>query len=176
MRTDRGAMTLIEVMLALALGSLLLFGARTLFTQLQTTDVILGRTARADDELANATRLLYALVRRAEVRPDSTSRFIGDSTSARFRSLCEQPGGWLEPCAVVVLLDASPDSSSLIADLSTGERLILARWPGQGTLRFLDATPAGDSWIGGWGRSITPPAAMAVAFPQDTIVLPIAGR
>lgn len=169
-------MTLVEVVLALALGGLLLLSVRALFTELQAADVMLGRAARGDDELANATRVLYALFRRADVKPDSASRFIGDSTSASFRSMCEQPGGWLEPCAVTVLLDVGKDSSALIGDFSTGEQLILARWPGQGVLRFLDASPSGDRWISDWGRSIASPAAMAVVLPQDTIVLPIAGR
>jgi hypothetical protein len=169
-------MTVIELMLALGLSGLLLLSARALFTELQTVDVTLGRTARANDELANATRVLHALIRRADVTPDSARRFIGDSTSAQFSSLCEQPGGWLEPCAVTVLLDVGPDSSALIGDLSTGEQLTLARWPGRGVMRYLDVGSSGDRWIADWGRSIVPPAALAVVLPQDTVVLPIAGR
>jgi len=172
----RRAMTLIEVMAALAIGGLLLMSGRALLGQLQDAGVTLGRSARANDELSNATRTLYALVRRADVRPDSLSRFIGDSLSASFRSLCEQPGGWLEPCGVAVLIDIGPDSSSLVGQLSSGGMLILKRWPGVGRFRYLDVTGAQDQWVSQWGRSIVPPAAMALVVPPDTIVLPVAGR
>lgn len=169
-------MTLIEVMVALALSGLVLLGGRALLDQIERTTAVLGRTTRASDELSNATRTLYALVRRADVRPDSASRFIGDSLSASFRSLCEEPGGWLEPCAVTVLLDIGKDSSALVGQLSRGRVLILARWPGVGSFRFLDVTQSPDRWVSQWGRSIVPPAAMAVVVQGDTLILPVAGR
>ncbi|HEU4722067.1 MAG TPA: prepilin-type N-terminal cleavage/methylation domain-containing protein [Gemmatimonadaceae bacterium] len=175
-RGARRAMTLIEVMAALAIGGLLLMSGRALLGQLQDAGTTLGRSARANDELANATRTLHALVRRADVRPDSASRFIGDSLSASFRTLCEQSGGWLEPCGVTVLIDVGPDSSSLVGQLSIGGLLILKRWPGVGRFRYLDVTGAQDQWVSQWGRSIVPPAAMALVVPPDTIVLPVAGR
>src|SRR4051812_13004086 len=106
-------MTVIELMAALAIAGLLLLSGRSLLDQIGRASATLGRTARATDELSNATRTLYALARRADVRPDSTSRFIGDSTNASFRSLCDQSGGWLEPCGVTVFIDVRPDSSSL---------------------------------------------------------------
>ena len=169
-------MTLIEVMAALAIGGLLLMSGRALLGQLQDAGTTLGRSARANDELSNATRTLYALVRRADVRPDSASRFAGDSLSASFRSLCEQPGGWLEPCGVTLRIEVGTDSSALVGQLSTGGRLSLDRWPGVGGLRYLDVSGAQDQWVSQWGRSIVPPAAMALVVPPDTIVLPLAGR
>jgi prepilin-type N-terminal cleavage/methylation domain-containing protein len=92
LRDLRRGMTLIELMLAITLGGMLLLGARMLFTQLQVADVNLGRAAREGDERANATRLLHALVRNADVKPDSVDRFVGDTASARFRSQCQRPG------------------------------------------------------------------------------------
>lgn len=169
-------MTLIELMAAMAIAGMLLVSARSLLDQLGRASATLGRTARATDELSNATRTLYALARRADVRPDSASRFVGDSTSASFRSLCEQTGGWLEPCGVTVLIDIRPDSSALIGQLSSGSVLILGRWPGVGVLRYLDVSGPQERWMSQWGRSIVPPAAMALVVPGDTIVLPVAGR
>ena len=169
-------MTLIEVMLAIALSGLALLCGRALLDQIDNVGIVLGRTARAGDELANATRTLHALVRRADVRPDSTRRFIGDSLSASFRTLCEETGGWLEPCGVTVLLDIGTDSSALVGQLSHGGVLILARWPGTGAFRYLDVSGPRDQWVSDWGRSIVPPAAMAVVVATDTIVLPVAGR
>jgi type II secretory pathway pseudopilin PulG len=169
-------MTLIELMAALVVAGLLLLIGRSLLEQMERTGETLGRTARATDALANATRTLYALARRADVRTDSLSRFVGDSTSASFRSLCERNGGWLEPCGVTVLIDATPDSSSLVGQLSTGDVLVLARWPGTGALRYLDVSGPQEQWVSQWGRSIVPPAAMALVVPGDTVVLPVAGR
>lgn len=176
MGRERRGMTLIEVMLAVALSGLVLLSGRMLLSQLQHTSTVLGRTARRSDGDANATRTLYALVRRADVRPDSASRFIGDSMSARFRSLCDAPGGWLEPCGVMMFLERGTDSSALVGQLSNGERLVLTRWKGIGTLQFLDVVSGHDQWVGQWGRSITPPIAMAVVVAGDTIILPVAGR
>jgi prepilin-type N-terminal cleavage/methylation domain-containing protein len=175
-RSARRAMTLIEVMAALAISGLLLMSGRALLAQLEDAGTTLGRSARANDKLSNATRTLYALVRRADVRADSASRFVGDSSSASFRSLCEQSGGWLEPCSVSVEIDIGPDSSSLVGQLSTGGTLTLQRWPGVGRFRYLDVTGAQDQWVSQWGRSIVAPAAMALVIATDTIVLPVAGR
>jgi len=171
----RRGMTLIELMLAITLGGMLLLGARMLFTQLQVADVNLGRAAREGDERANAMRLLHLLVRNAEVQPDSVNRFQGDTMSVRFRSHCQRPGGWLEACSVSLVLAVTGDSTMLTADLTPGRRLVLARWSGRGGFEYLDTAPS-DRWVGSWGRSIIPPAAIAVALPSDTIVLPIAGR
>jgi hypothetical protein len=169
-------MTLIEVMLAIALAGLVLMSGRALIDELQRADFTLGRNAHASDELSNASRTLYALVRRADVRPDSASRFRGDSLSASFKSLCEESGGWLEPCSVTVLLDVGTDSSSLVGQLSKGAPLILARFPGTGSFRYLDVVAGHDLWVSQWGLSIAPPIAMAVVVPGDTIILPVAGR
>jgi hypothetical protein len=169
-------MTLIELMVAFVVGALLMAGARMLFAQLQVADSELGRAARDDDQAANAMHLLYALTRRAEVRQDSSGAFAGDTASAAFRSACDRPGGWLEPCSVAVRLTLEADSSLLSADLSTGERFVLARWPGRALLRYVEVTATGERWSPSWGRSIAPPAAMAIVLSQDTVVLPIAGR
>jgi hypothetical protein len=115
-------------------------------------------------------------VRRANVRPDSLERFAGDSTSATFRSFCEVAGGWLVPCAVALALEVRPDSSALSARLSTGGSLSLERRAGAGTLRYLDANAPSQAWVGAWGRSIVPPAAIALIVEGDTVVLPMAGR
>jgi hypothetical protein len=77
---------------------------------------------------------------------------------------------------VSLVLDVTPDSSALTARLSTGQRLVLAHWPGIAAFQYLDTTPPVDRWMPSWGRSIAPPAAMAIVLPSDTIVLPIAGR
>ena len=176
MATERRGLTVIELMLALALSGLALLGGHALLQQLERASDVLGRTARANDELSNATRTLFALVRRADVRPDSLRRFRGDSVSASFQSLCKQSGGWLEPCGVMVLLDVAPDSSALVGQLSTGGALLLARFPGAGAFRYLDVVNGRDQWVSQWGQSIVPPIAMAVVAQGDTIMLPVAGR
>ncbi|MEO7455561.1 MAG: hypothetical protein ABIY52_04820 [Gemmatimonadaceae bacterium] len=169
-------MTIVEVMLGIALGGLLLVSATALLGQIEAANTILGRVARTEDTRANATRILYALLTRVDVRPDSLGRFTADATSAHFRTHCEVPGGWLEPCDVSVSLDAQHDSSAVIGQLSTGEVLTLGTWLGQGEFRYLEVSPSGDKWLAQWGRSIVPPAAMALVLATDTIMLPVAGR
>lgn len=173
---SRRGMTLVEVMLALVLSALALLTARALLDQLGQAGESLGRAARVQDERMNQTRTLYALMRHADVRPDTLRRFTGDSTSARFQSVCKRPGGWSEPCGVIVLMDVGKDSTALVGQLSTGELLTLGRWAGQGELRYLSANAAGEQWLSEWGRSIVAPAAIALVFAQDTIVVPVAGR
>jgi Tfp pilus assembly protein PilW len=169
-------MTLVELMAALAIAGLLLVTGRSVLDQIGRASATLGRAARAADERANSARALRAVVRRADVRPDSLDRFSGDSVSATFRSFCEVAGGWLVPCAVTLVLDARPDSSALSARLSTGGSLSLEPRAGAGTLRYLDVGVSPQTWVGQWGRSIVPPAAVAMIIAGDTIVLPMAGR
>lgn len=169
-------MTLMELMVALAIGGLLLVSGRALLAQLQDAGATLGRSTRTYDERATALRTLRALARRADVRPDSTSRFVGDSLAARFPSSCERPGGWLARCTVEVQVDEGRDGTALAATISTGSALRLERRPGVGRLRYLDVAGAEDQWMSQWGNSIVAPAAMALVVGVDTLVLPLAGR
>ncbi|MEO8623806.1 MAG: hypothetical protein ABI625_22185, partial [bacterium] len=68
------------------------------------------------------------------------------------------------------------DSTTLSAQLSTGELLTLGSWAGHGSLRYVDASTGVTRWLSEWGTSIAPPVAMALVLERDTIALPLAGR
>ena len=106
----------------------------------------------------------------ARVTADSLDRFRGDERSAEFSTMCRRPGGWLEACRAAVGIDWRKDTSVVMASLSTGENLELARQPGVIELRYLDAVVGDSTWLRRWALSIAMPIAIGIVSGNDTSV------
>jgi prepilin-type N-terminal cleavage/methylation domain-containing protein len=168
--------TLIEILVALAVSGLVVLSARALMEAVDDAATRIGVRAESSDRTANAERLLRAVVGRLEVGTPASGQFGGDERSAQFTSWCERPGGWLERCAVTLVLRPERGGTAVALELSTGETITVARGSGRAELRYLSDARGGGSWIRVWGSGITAPLAIAVFLERDTLLLRIGER
>ena len=177
-RRRSAGFTLVEVMVAVVVISVVLVGARAMLGQIaDDADRIAGAAAEADRE-ANADALLRAVAGRLEVSPvpGDEVRFRGQPDGASFHSWCEVPDGWLERCEASLGFVRLEDGSALVLRLSTGEMVPLRRGVGRGAILYLRDAAQGGAWIRTWGESITPPAALGIVVDGDTSIIRIGER
>jgi len=171
-RRQRG-LTLIEIIAALSLAGFVMLGGQLLLDQLSDSGVRIGRQSEAAAREGNGERLLRRLLRDAMVPPDSERRFRGDTLAMEYQGRCEAPAGWLEPCPVKLAIDLRPDSSVLVAELSSRDPLVLRRLPGAAEFRYYDPSRPDSAWVVSWGTSVSLPKAIGVVVPGDTLLLPV---
>ena len=153
-----------------------MLGGVLLLDQLEDeTARIVARSADSDRE-SNGARLLRRLVVDTHASADTTRKFAGDDRAVSLHTLCDDPGGWSEPCDATLTIDDGADSSAVLGDLSIGGSLVLRRDAGRRAWRYLDATSHDSSWSTHWSSGTTLPAALAIVSATDTIVLPIQVR
>jgi prepilin-type N-terminal cleavage/methylation domain-containing protein len=170
MSRRRRGFTLIELLAALSISGLVMLGGVILVDQVTDSSgriVRIGLIASSD---GNGPRVLRQLMFDARVTADSVDRFRGDERSVEFSTMCHRPGGWLESCRAVVGIDWRKDTSVVMATLSTGENLELARRPGTVELRYLDAVVTDSTWLRRWALSIAMPIAIGIVSANDTSV------
>jgi prepilin-type N-terminal cleavage/methylation domain-containing protein len=171
-RSARG-FTLVEVMAAIALSGLVVSGGVLLLRQLgDEADRIRIESADVARQ-GNGERLLRALTRNAEATSDTSRRFRGDERSASYRSWCSTPSGWNERCTVLLVIDQGVDSSTIIAELSSGEHLRLLKHRGAVEFRYVDPSAHDSAWTRYWGQSLKLPTAIAIVRSGDTLVFPL---
>lgn len=142
---------------------------------------------KADAE-ANGVRIARALVDQVEVQSASdsgTTADVGEPTwrepvvggpdSARLVTACDTPNGWAVGCVATLRLVGTADTSSLIADVSTGERIFLRGGLHHAAIQYLATAVDGGRWTRVWGGRSTP-VALAVTADADTMLLLIGAR
>ncbi|HEY9226639.1 MAG TPA: type II secretion system protein [Gemmatimonadaceae bacterium] len=172
LRSRRG-FTLIELLAALSISGLAMLGGVLLLDQLTDSTARIVHRGLDVARYGNGMRVLRQLMLDARVTADSLDRFRGDERSAEFSSVCQRPGGWMEPCRASLGVDWRKDTSVIIAGFSTGENLELARRAGKAELRYFDAIGATPQWVQRWALSITMPAAIGIVVEADTVVYPL---
>jgi prepilin-type N-terminal cleavage/methylation domain-containing protein len=180
-RSARPGFTLLEVVIALALGGVVLLGAHSLLDALADEARRLPQDAAVGDRDENGERLLRALVGRLEVGTSEVAQFSGDPTAARFTTWCDVPSGWLERCDVVLAIESAeglgPDEHALVAYHPDGGRTVLIRRDVQADgLRYLNTAANGGEWFRTWGRGITAPIAIGILLPHGTLIVRIGER
>ncbi len=173
-RSVRGAFTLIEVVVALAVSGVVLLGARMMLEAVADGGAAIASSAESADRAANGERLIRSLTTRLEVGTDSSRAFAGDRAGARFSSWCDVPGGWQERCDVRLSIDH--DGSRTLLALTTSSRLVLRSLPAGAELRYLKRGESGLEWFQLWGASVTAPLAIGVVSPRDTLIFRIGER
>jgi prepilin-type N-terminal cleavage/methylation domain-containing protein len=176
MSARRAGFTLLELVVALFVSGVVLVGARLIMESVADAAGRLHTAAEAADREANGERLLRTLFARLEVGTDSTREFGGDGRHVAFTTWCDVPDGWLERCQADVSIEAVAGGRALVAQLSTGERIVLRRGFGTGALRYLNAPSGGGEWFQVWGRGLTAPLAIGVITDGDTTIVRIGAR
>jgi prepilin-type N-terminal cleavage/methylation domain-containing protein len=185
--------TLIEVLIALAIGGMVLLGAHALLTALADEEHRISATAAVTDAAANGERLLRALVGQIEVGTDESAPFEGTPAAARFTTWCEVPAGWQERCAVTLAIESAAGDSlandlhdgathfsraarALVARFADGRAVVLDRAVEPDGLRYLESAAHGGHWFRVWGAGITAPLALGVLRGRDTLIVRIGER
>lgn len=168
--------TLLETVVALAIGTLVILGARAILEGLGAQATRLAALARGADEDANGERLLRRLLAELEVPVGQGAAFGGNEDSLRFSSWCAVPQGWQERCRVVLLFKTTLDSVFLIGRLSTRETLILKSGRREVGFRYLADPAQGGTWFQQWGDGRNLPLAIGILMDADTMIVRIGER
>ena len=173
-RARRQGFTLLELIAALSLMGFVMIGGIMLIDGLNDSAARIGEDGKRAARDGNGQRLLARLLLDATSTTDTTKKFRGDSLSVGFWTSCEASGGWTAPCHVTLAIDQRPDTSAVLATLSTGESFSLRRQPGRAALRYYDPTSPNDTvWLNHWASSVTLPTAVGLVLTTDTIVYPV---
>jgi len=166
-----GGFTLIEVLVALAVGAAVVLAAHRLFAVVaDTVDRVPSETAAFERE-RNGERVLRALLARAESGTPGARGFIGEPERAAFLSWCPAPGGWLERCDVELELIRAGDSVRLEAAWA-GRRLPVRVGAGHARLAYLWTAAGGGHWLERWAEgAVSPPRAVLVILGADSVLL-----
>jgi prepilin-type N-terminal cleavage/methylation domain-containing protein len=176
----RDGFTIVEVLVALIVGSIVLLGAEHVLGILaDSAQTIIVRSVDADGD-ANGERVLRTLVGRIEVGAPGASAFLGDQNTVRFSSWCDMPTGWLERCAVTLSFDSRAEQQLLVADIDRQRPLVLMRGGSGGAFRYLESAAHGGQWFQRWDTGITAPLGIGVLLDRgartDTLLLRIGPR
>lgn len=176
LRSRRG-FTLVELLVALAMSGLVLFGTAGLVERTQELSdrvVSLADSSIAD---AAAADLLFALAARAEVGAGELHAFAGDPREASFPTWCERVGGWIERCrARLGFADGTSGARVLTVAFDANAPIALATVKSTAHFAYLVHGSNGVQTYTTWGDGISRPDAVVIVS-IDTLVLPIgAGR
>ncbi|MGH7648290.1 MAG: PulJ/GspJ family protein [Gemmatimonadaceae bacterium] len=171
--------TIIEVTVALVVGSIVLVAAYTMLSNLSDREHTLVAAAIVADGAANGKQELRALVGRLEVGTPGSTSFTGESEDARFASWCDVPSGWQERCNVELAFDTAGGHATLVARIGARPIVLLAGFD-RGAFRYLQSASGGGQWIEQWGTGVTAPlgigALLRYADRTDTLILRIGPR
>jgi prepilin-type N-terminal cleavage/methylation domain-containing protein len=172
----RAGFTLVEVLIALALGALVLLCARLLAGSIALGFDRIVEARTTNDRLVLPERKLRALLRRVEVGTDSARTFGGGEHNVRFTSWCDVAAGWQERCEVLVWVDASGSAQPVRLHTSSGDDDTLGTSAAQTAFRYLRDAHGGGEWVARWGTSLTAPSAILLVQGADSLILRIGER
>jgi prepilin-type N-terminal cleavage/methylation domain-containing protein len=184
-RRARPGFTLLEVIVAMAVGSLVVLGARAMLVMVADGGDAAREAAIEADRAANAEAVLRRLLADLELGTDPAMHFSGAPDEARFSTWCPVAGGWIERCRATLAIEATRDGAALVATLSAGggspdERLELRSGLDRAELLYLSDAARGGRWFRVWGEGITAPLAVGLVVDSagrtDTTILRIGER
>ncbi len=172
--STRPGFTVVELVAALALGSVLLLTARAALAVLGDSRAAVASAATTLTHDGTGHRRLRETFLMTEAAEAGARPFFGDARSAAFRSRCRSAGGWIEPCDVSLQIVEDVGTSTVRLTLGHLSQDVMR---GRGALRFryLDGGTGVPGWRENWGVSIARPIAVAVVGPRDTVIYRGAG-
>jgi prepilin-type N-terminal cleavage/methylation domain-containing protein len=171
----RGGFTLVEVMVAITISTLLLLGAHAMVEQVGASAEQISATAADADREANAERVLRDLIGRAE-QPQAGSEFTGTPLGARFSSWCEVAAGWLERCTVSLGIVRVGGANVLVIEVHGGTLIPLRRGFADGSVLYLRDAADGGRWLREWSSAVAAPVALGIVMDADTLILRLGER
>ena len=175
MRRERAGFTLVEVLVALAIGAVVLVSARALLDGLASHARTTVRSMHDADSQGNGDRLARQVAGNLILIPDPAASFVGTTTESTFESWCPAARGGLERCRVRLALVQRPTEPGVVLSLSTGATIVLLRGA-NARLRYLSDAAEGGRWEDVWRQPHTPPLAVALSAGGRSLVLRIGER
>lgn len=173
---SRRGFTLVELVVALAIAGILLFGANATIDAVQALTARGAAAARAADRVRNGGHLLHRLATAIVTNTDAERLFSGDGRAARFTTRCDVPAGWTEPCQVLLTVESRANWQVLVARVRGRPALELLRARQRIRLRYLLDAAEGGQWLDTWGASLAIPLAIGIVRDDETILIPIGDR
>jgi len=172
---QRRGFTLLEVIVAIAVMSIVMFGARAILDQVGASGTQIAAAATDADRAANAEWIVRGLIDRT-VAADSATPFTGTPVSMSFTSWCDVPDGWREPCGIQVAIVPDSTATALIVRTSTGHIIRLREHATNARLRYIQDVTNGGHWLARWLDPTNTPVAVGFVSDQDTLTFRIGGR
>lgn len=169
----RSGFTLLEVVVALGVtGAVTLVAHAALVVSLQQT-AVLKRLIADHDRERNSWQLLRRLAADVDIRVGETA-LRGDTVAAVWRSWCDVPEGWQEPCAVRLRLRGPGGvHHPVLAVPYHGD--VPLRLDAPARLGYLSEASSGGRWLATWSDHIGVPLAIGIFAPHDTMIIRIGG-
>jgi len=171
--------TLIEVVVALLIGSIVLLGAHAMLAALSDRASALTAAGADVNREANGDAELRDIVGQIDVGTPGARAFTGTPQQASFSTWCDVPSGWLERCDVTLAFDSTGANAGLVLQRG-GETIVLRRGFVRGVFRYLASASGGGQWVEQWGASVTAPLGIGAILQDsthtDTVILRIGPR
>lgn len=171
--TARKGTMLLEVIVALAIASMVLVAGGMALRAVAIANAASARRAAAQTHTRNAEMLVRTLVRLV-VPPDSTSLVYGARTALRFATRCMTANGWTEPCLASIQSTASDsDHAAGAFRIEHGSAETVYLGAGVGTIRYLVDARHGGVWLDVWPDSTRIPIAIGLETAGQSLLVPM---
>ena len=161
----RRAFTVIELLVALAIGATAVLIVRLGVEVIAQASVSISRAARRTDREANRDALVRGLLGRVESGITPDDRFVGDAQIMAFTTWCDAPGGYQSRCRI--RLEATAHGSSDTIRLLMPDDAV-AVWTDIRTIDFRYLViPTPDGWRPTWNDPVRAPLAISIRFARD---------
>lgn len=179
-RVDRrgsAGFTLVEVIVALAIGGGAVLLAASMLAVTSDQVRIVGERARTTDVSRGGERLVRRLVGQMRWSRSTEPLARGSSTELRFASWCDMPAGWQERCIVEIEIPPEEERGiGIRVRLSTGEELQLFTGRSVTGFLYLGRAERGGRWSDRWTDGVSLPPAIGLMVDGDTLTLRIGDR
>jgi len=165
-RRDRG-FTLIEVLLALALGGLVVLTAQRVFAGVTDGARRLSEAQEALDRRANARRLLVALVGSLDIGTPQSGGFDGRPDQVTFSTWAASAEGWPQRRTVTFRLEAR----AVVAEGLGPVAIVVADTVPRLDIDYLLDYGADAVWVRSWQSPVSAPVALRLRIARDTGVV-----
>ena len=177
----RAGLTVLEVLVALLLSSLIIAGVHFLFNQIATSAATVERTNYTVSADRNSKRFLRELIGSAAVGIEGAydGWLSGNASEATFHSWCRTPSGWLAPCKATLLVSSADGHGVVLATLETRQQSVTYRIPALQPVRrliYLADAEDGGNWHTSWSRAAVHPIALGIVLEGDTLIIRIGER
>lgn len=148
--------------MAILLTGVAILGVLGMLDQARAVTGQIQRRATENRRTHAVGALLRSLALQLSLSNDTLPTFVGTDNTARFRSRCRVPRGWVEQCSVVVSIADSSGLSELRLAAPGIEQMTVLRDSTPLLLRYLESAKDGGHWRRSWISTSSVPLGFGV--------------